>query len=70
MSRNFKKNEREQTWVPHNTTQSELISVDASLRLDGIPAFDLWDLVIDVLHSQSNRKQQLNQVTTGTPVAW
>ena len=27
--------------------------------MDGIPALDLWDLTIEVLHSDSNRKQQL-----------
>ena len=30
-----------QTSVSHSSTESEIISVDAGLRLDGIPALDL-----------------------------
>ena len=37
------------TSVSHSSTESEIISVDAGLRLDGIPALDLWDLVVSVL---------------------
>ena len=33
------------TSVSHNSTESEIISLDAGLRLDGIPALDLWDLI-------------------------
>ena len=29
--------------------------------MDGIPALDLWDLVIDVLHSNSNQKKKFMQ---------
>ena len=29
--------------------ESEIISLDAALRLDGIPALDLWDLIVLVL---------------------
>ena len=32
-----------------NSTESEIISLDAGLRLDGIPAPDLWDLIVFVL---------------------
>ena len=38
-----------QTSVSHSSTESEIISLDAGLRLDGIPAFDLWDLIFFVL---------------------
>ena len=31
--------------------EAEVISLDAGLRMDGIPALDLWDLVIEVFHS-------------------
>ena len=44
-----------QTSVSHSSTESEIISLDASLRMDGIPALDLWDLVIEVFHSSSNK---------------
>ena len=33
----------------------EIISLDACLRMDGIPALDLWDLVIEVFHSSPNQ---------------
>ena len=38
-----------QTAVSHSSTESEIISLDAGLRLDGIPALDLWDLIVSVL---------------------
>ena len=39
---------KKQTSVSHSSTESEIISLDAGLRMDGIPALDLWDLVIEV----------------------
>ena len=40
---------KKQTAVLHSSTESEIISLDAGLRLDGIPALDLWDLIVSVL---------------------
>ena len=40
---------KKQTSVPHSSTESEIISLDAGLRLDEIPALDLWDLIVSVL---------------------
>ena len=40
---------KKQTSVSHSSKESEIISLDAGLRLDGIPALDLWDLVVAVL---------------------
>ena len=37
---------KKQTSVSHSSTESEIISSDAGLRLDGIPALDLWDLIV------------------------
>ena len=37
---------KKQTSVSHISTESEIISLDAGLRLDGIPALDLWDLIV------------------------
>ena len=31
--------------------EAEIISLDAGLRMDGIPAVDLWDLVVEVFCS-------------------
>ena len=39
---------KKQTSVSHSSTESEIISLDAGLRLDGIPALDLWDLIVSV----------------------
>ena len=41
---------KKQTSVSNSSTESEIISLDAGLRLDGIPALDLWDLIVAVLH--------------------
>ena len=40
---------KKQTSVSHSSTESETISLDAGLRLDGIPALDFWDLIVFVL---------------------
>ena len=37
----------------HCSTEAEVMSLDAGLRMDGIPALDLWDVVIEVLHSSN-----------------
>ena len=44
---------KKQTSVSHSSTESEIISLDAGLRLDGIPALDLWDLIVSVLGNVS-----------------
>ena len=40
---------KKQTSVSHSSTASEIISLDAGLRLDGKPALDLWNLIVAVL---------------------
>ena len=40
---------KKQTSVSQSSTESEIISLDAGLRLDGIPALDLWNLIVSVL---------------------
>ena len=52
---------KKQTFVSRCSTEPEIISLDAGLRMDGIPALDLWDLVIDVLHSNPNQKQKFKK---------
>ena len=42
---------RKQTSVSHSSTESEIISLGAGLRMDGLPALDVWDLVIEVLRT-------------------
>ena len=56
---------KRQTSVPHSSTEAEIISLDAGLRMDGIPALDLWDLVIEVFHaSHTNSNNTKGQVDT------
>ena len=38
----------------YSSTESEIISLDAGLRMDGLTALDLWNMVIEVLHSTNN----------------
>ena len=54
---------KKQTSVSHSSTESEIISLDAGLRLDGIPALDLWDLIVLVLGNTTQ-----NHDKTGKPV--
>ena len=49
---------KKQTSVSHSSTESEIISLDAGLRLDGIPALDLWDLIVAVLHGNTYQNNQ------------
>ena len=47
----------------HSSTESEIISLDARLRLDGITALDLWDLIVLVLGNTTH-----NHDRNGKPV--
>ena len=49
---------QQQTSVSHSSTESEIISLDAGLRLDGIPALDLWDLIVAVLGTNQSHKER------------
>ena len=49
---------KKQTSVSRSSTESEIISLDAGLRLDGIPALDFWDLIVAVLHGNTNQSNQ------------
>ena len=48
---------KRQTAVSHRSTEPAIISLDAGLRMDGIPALGLWDSVMEVLHSSFNQEQ-------------
>ena len=49
---------KKQTSVSHSSTESEIISLDAGLRLDGKPALDLSDLIVAVLHGNTYQSNQ------------
>ena len=44
---------QKQTSVSHSSTESEIVSLDTGLRLDGFPALELWDLIFSVLGNVS-----------------
>ena len=49
---------KKQTSVSHSSTELDIISLDAGLRMDGKPAFDLWDLIVAVLLGNTNQSNQ------------
>ena len=49
---------KKQTSVSHSSTESEIISLDAGLRLDGIPALDLRGLIVAVLDGNTYQRNQ------------
>ena len=48
---------KKQTSVSHSSTEAEIFSLDAGLRVDGIAALTLWELVIEVFHSEPNETE-------------
>ena len=54
---------KKQTSDSHSSTESEIISLDAGLRLDGLPALELWDFIVSV-HGNTI----LTHERTGQPV--
>ena len=49
------------TSVSHSSTESEIISLDTGLRLDGLPALELWDLIVSVLGNVSRVSDRSGQ---------
>ena len=54
---------KKQTAVSHSSTECEIISLDTGLRLDGLPALELWDLIVSVFGSVTQISDR-----TGRPV--
>ena len=54
---------KKQTSVSDGSTESEVIALDAGLRMDGLPALDLWDLVIEVLESTKDKTEPKHKET-------
>ena len=50
---------KKQTAVSHSSTKSEIMSLDAGLRMDGTPALDFWDLIVTVLHGNTHQNDQV-----------
>ena len=53
---------QEQAAVSHSSTESEIISLDIGLRLDGLLALGLWDLIISVLGNVSRVSYRSGQL--------
>ena len=53
---------KKQASVAHSSTEAEVTSLGAGLRMDGIPALDLWDLVIEVFDSSPNQTNKTKDV--------
>ena len=49
---------KKQTSVSYSSTESEIISLDAGLRLDGIPTHDQWDLIVAVLGNRNQSQKE------------
>ena len=52
---------KKHTAVSHSSTESEIISLDTGLRLDGLPALELWDLIVSVLGNVSRVSDRSGQ---------
>ena len=51
---------KKHTSVSRSYTESEVISLDAGLRMDGLFALDLWDVVMEALRSSNSTKPPTN----------
>ena len=49
---------KKQTSVSHSSTESEIISLDTGLRLDGLLALELWDLIVSVLGNMTQTTER------------
>ena len=59
---------KKQTSFSHTSTGAEIISLDAGLRVKGIPALTLWDLVIETFRSVPNKIEQPKEELRGNPL--
>ena len=53
---------KKQTSVSHSSPESEIISLDAGLRMDRMPALDLWDLIVTVLDGNTHQNDQARRL--------
>ena len=56
---------KKQTAVSHSSTESEIISLDTGLRLDGLPALELWDLIVSVFGNISHISDRTVKLVNG-----
>ena len=56
---------KKQTSVSHSSTESEIISLDTGLRLDGLAALELWDLIVSALGNIPHAPDRAGQAVNG-----
>ena len=56
---------KKQRSVSHSSTESEIISLDTGLRLDGLLALELWDLIVSVFKNNSHVSDGAGQPVNG-----
>ena len=56
---------KNQTSVSHSSTEFEIISLDTGLRLDGLFALELWDLIVSVFGNISHISDRTGQFVNG-----
>ena len=56
---------KKETSVSLSSTESEIISLDTGLRLDGLPALELWDLIVSVFGNISHVSDRTGQPVKG-----
>ena len=61
---------KKQSVVSHSSAEAYVISLDAGLRLEGMPALMFWDQVIEVLGSSSQSTKGKDKSTSAQPVAY
>ena len=49
---------KKQTSISHSSTESEIISMDAGLRLDGLPALELWGPIVSVFGNMTQTTER------------
>ena len=54
-----------QTSVSHSSTEFDIISLDTGRRLDGLPALELWDLIVCVFGNISHISDRTGQPVNG-----
>ena len=56
---------KKQTAVSHSSAEYEIISLDTGLRLDGLLALELWDLIVSVFGNISHVSDRTAQPVNG-----
>ena len=56
---------KKQTSVSHSSTESDIISLDTGLRLDGLLALGFWDLIVSVLGNVPRVSDRTGQPVNG-----